>query len=357
MNFILQAKMARNAPSVYFIILFLIVLIATLFIAHLLIKFNKKKKLSAKYIKLQQEKTTTRKDVQLTAKKYNFDSEEENVLWKICKKYKIKNILYVVKQLNVIDEYFKRYYTELKETSEIELSVMFRLRFKLERILAGTGILSSTHSIPIKTKIDEIFKDGSKKSYIIVENTKDYLGIQISQNDFYAENKPQELEKVAFTFTMPTQMSYAFVTRVIKYSKNNENHPILLVAHTNKLLQKQQRHYKRININEDCFFSYTKMQKNKNGKTSYNTSGQKYKAQVTNISGGGCCITTQLPIKEEQLIYLELLMKNGTIPAVGKIVKTRKSYQADFFNLHIKFISISVKNRNRLIAYVYNYEE
>ncbi len=358
MNFILQAKIARNTQEVYFIILFILVLISALFLVQALIKINKKRKESAKYIELQKEKTTTRKDVAITAKKYNLDAQEENVLWKICKRYKIKNIQYIIKQLNSLDVFFKRFYNELKEnSSEVELSAMFKLRFKLERFLAGTSILSSTHSIPLKTKIDEIFIDGSKKTYTVVENTKDYLGIQISQNDFYAENRPKELEKVAFTFTTPTQMSYAFVTRLIKYSTTKENLPILLAAHTNKLLQKQQRHFKRKNISEPCFFTYTKEQKTKNGKTTYPSLGQKYKAEVINISGGGCCITTSLPIKEGQLIYLELVMKNGTVKAAGKIVKTRKSNLANFFNLHIQFISISLKNRNKLIAYVYDYEE
>ena len=75
---------------------------------------------------------------------------------------------------------------------------------------------------------------------------------------------------------------------------------------------------------------------------------------LLNISEGGCCIKTNLAIKENQNILIHLPFLQTDEQIIGIIKHTRK-FTDKTFALHIQFINLSIKTKNLILSYVYNF--
>ncbi len=345
---------ARMNPAIYTVLIAALVLSAVLAAVFFIQKKRKKIEETPEWQAAQAKRKTNRKDVVTFSEKYKLKPEEEAFLWKICKKYEITNILFAIKDLKSLEPFFEKYYNSNKDNSQADINLMFRLKFRLERIFASSESISSTKLLAKNSKISEIFPDGTKTDFFVYENTKDYLSIKITDEFFASQKKPENLEKVAFTFHSPAGMQYAFVSRILRY-ENDQNGHQMIVSHSNDLITKQQRHFKRINVNEKCKIASIKIETNKKNEKKYIPAEKKYECVLTNISGGGCCISTTLPIKESQMTYIEIPLADGEYGVFGTIVKTRKSQTQGLFNLHIKFNNISLEVQNKILAKVYGY--
>ncbi len=345
---------ARMNPAIYVVLIFALAISGILGIVFFILKKRKQAEETPEWIEAQAKRKTKRKDVEVFSEKYKLKPDEENFLWKMCRKYEIPNILFAVKKFSSIEPYFEKYYSQNKNTSQADINLMFRLEFKLERIFAASVVISSTKMIAKNSKISEIFPDGTKTDFFVYENTKDYLSIKITNEFFESPDKPENLAKVAFTFRTEAGMQYAFVSRILRY-ETDANGCQMIVSHSSDLITKQQRHFKRINVNEKCKFSSIKIETTKKSEKKLVPAEKKYECMLTNISGGGCCISTTLPIKENQMTYIEISLADGEYGVFGTIVKTRKSKTQGIFNLHIKFCNISVEVQNKILAKVYGY--
>lgn len=344
---------ARQNSMIYVIILISLVIIAFLFLVWFLLRIYKKHKETPEFLEKEKNRITNKNDVELLSKKQNLSKTFAALLLKICKMYEIPNILYSIKDIKNICDYFDKYYREQKNNiSPQEINNLFNLKYKLERIYASYSPLTNTYSLPANMQISQIFKDGSKKNYTLYTNKKEYLAIEVpeAQKD---DKEREALSKIAFTFTSETGMSYAFLTRIMRYEKTADNRLLMIVSHSNNLITKQQRNHKRIYINEKTTFSSLKKQVEKKQVT-FVPSDQKYNCVMTNISAGGCCITSTLPIKEGQMVSIELPFNEEKLNCYGKIIRTRKSLSPGIYNLHIQFLNLPLEVQNSILIRVNN---
>ncbi len=361
MNFDLQAGnsplASRQNPIIYAVLIVGLIVISVFFILWLITKKIKEHQQTPEWIQKESERPTKKADIIAFADKNLMKPEAANLLWKIFRKYKIRNILYSIKQFQDIDGFFHMYYDEIKNNgNENEINQLFNLKFNMEKIFAASESVSSTHALIKNQRISEIFPDGSKIPFKVFENKKEHLIIEITEEFYSSETKPQQMDKVAFTFHSATGMRYAFVSRLIRYEKTPAGNCIMLVSHSNDMIVKQQRNYKRISTNEKCRISSVKIETDRRGRQIYTPAENRYECTLINISGGGCCIATTLPVKEGQLIYTELTLSFGSLGVFGKIIKTRRSKIQGVFNLHVCFDKISIPDQNKIIEKVYGYD-
>lgn len=345
---------ARMNPAIYTVLLFALIVAGSLTFLFFLLNKKKEKEKTPEWIEAQSKRKTKRRDVEIFSEKYKLKPEEENLLWKICKKYGIPNILFAIKDIKSIDPYFEKFYEQNKNLYQQDINLMFRLKFRVERIFAASEIITSTKLLSKNSKISEIFPDGTKIPFSIYENTKDYLSIRITPEFLESDKKPENLEKVAFTFLSKTGMQYAFVSRILRYETEG-NVCQMIISHSNDLITKQRRHFKRLTVNEKCRIASVSEETDRKNEKKYVPAEERIECALTNISGGGCCISTTLPIKENQMTYIELSLADGEYGIFGRIVKTRKSATPGLYNLHIKFDGISVEAQNKILAKVYGY--
>ena len=190
----------------------------------------------------------------------------------------------------------------------------------------------------------------------IVQNQKDFFVVEIPDFIYNSPRKPEKLTRSRFTFKTHDGLSYNLVTRIIRYNQANDGKYQMIISHTDQLESQAQRHFKREFFEMQCNFASVK-ENPKPGKneSKYIVSETEYEGKLSNISAGGCCIQTTLPIKEKQLIGVILLDAGIDETIIGIIRRTRK-LPTGILALHIQFLEISLEARNRIYTLVYKYE-
>ena len=338
---------ARNTPGIYnWMVIPLYIIIIFIFI-YLLYRYIKRLHATPEWIEAQKKRPTTRKDCAATAKRFSLTKDEELLLWDICRTTKATNITHTINNADTLDAIFKKYYNTMisSRADEEKISKIFLLRYKIEMADASESVITSTTGLVQGTKIIYIAPDKTQIQCKLKKNTAENMTLAVPHNFFNSHAKPEPLSKAQFIFTTHSGMTYTFMARVIRYSTGLDNGAEMVLAQTNDVRTQAKRKSKRSDINIPCTFSAV----SENAKT------REHSGTLTNISADGCCILTNLPIKENQNIAVSIMLAEKTYDAFGKIVSTHKNITSEAVFLDIVFTKISSEARNRIFAYVYNY--
>lgn len=354
---------ARQNAIVYVSLILGAVAIAVFFLVWFILKRLKDEKHTPEWIEAQKKRITRNSDIRELCGKYSVPKDEASLLKSICGRFKPLNILYLIRDTAAIDKLFKNAYEDMKKRniSEETITVLFRLRFRLERALASTSVISSTTALVENTQFNYISSTPELTRQIsctLLSNTAEGLMLLIPQTLYDSPDRPKELSKAAFTFSLKTGMHYVFFGRIIRYQISlDTNRPEMLVAHTNDLQPQTKRRSKREPFSVQSTMCAVKAVQEKNGAYSYTPQEHTYPCSFVNISADGCCITTNLPIKENQFLCVTLPFRDEGKKdpcVIGRIVATRKTDTSQFA-LHTQFVKIESGVRNRISAMIYDY--
>ena len=320
----------------------------------------RKSKNSPEWIAKQKNKPTKQKHLDEIVKTYALTKDERTVLWEMCRRPGVPNILYLVHDEKNLDNLFREYYAELAETGDEQLiSTFFALKLKFERAQAAAAAINSSKSIPNGTILTYITPDLRRYIFPLLKNAAEGLYLQIPHALSLPTGKPMALTKVKLLFTLPSGVNYEMNTRILRYQTGFSGLAEMVVTHSTDIKAHTERHAKRYTINQKIVFSAVKItaQKTETGENiQYEPLEHRYPGMMIDISGGGCKLVSKLPIKKDQHIWLEFQVTDEQVEhAIGLIVKTNRNPYANEFNLHIKFIKISQDAQNRILARVYEY--
>ena len=323
-------------------------------------------KKSDKYIQKQLERITTQKDVKKFAETNRLTPQMSTLLWDICKVQKIPNINYLIKQPEVIADHCKQYYYKIKNQniSAEDLNLFFELNFTLEKISAATKNLLSTKQLPIESVVFYLTHQSEQFPFYVKANTNDFVALEIPKFMYDNPNlKPPVLERLRFITKAQNGMTYHFTSRAMRYQTNPDGKIYLIVKHSEDLVNQAHRNSKREFLDTECLFSpahlvHTVENEKKakhNKEEDFVVRPKEYEGRITNISSGGCCIKTTLPIKEKQYLSLRVPSLELHEHMIGIIRKTRKLID-NSYNLHIQFLKISLEAKNRINTIAFKYE-
>ena len=228
--------------------------------------------------------------------------------------------------------------------------------FKLEMAVAQTKKFLSTRQIPVSTVVFYISQEGEQYPFTVTLNQKDFFTAEIPEFIYKSPRRPALLTRSRFTFRTPDGLSYNLITRIIRYNEGNDGKFYMVISHSEQLEIQSQRHFKREFFERDCLFSSVKVNENpKKGEEKYIISDKEYEGKISNISAGGCCIQTTLPIKEKQYIGVHLPDTGIEETIIGIIRRTRR-LPTGKLALHIQFVNISLAATNKIYTLVYKYE-
>lgn len=338
---------ARNTPGIYnWMLIPLFIIVVCIFI-YLVYRSIQRLHSTPEWIEAQKKRLTTRKDCTVAARRFSLAKDEELLLWDICRATKAANISYTINNTDALDSIFKKYYAMLisSHADERKITKLFLLRYKIEMAEASESVITSTTGLVQGTKIVYVAPDKTQIQCTLKKNTAKNMTLAVPRNFFNSDAKPEPLSKAQFVFTTHLGMTYMFVSRVIRYSTGLDNGTEMVLAQTNDLRMQSKRKTKRSNVNIPCTFSAV----NENKKV------QLHSGTLANISADGCCILTNLPIKENQNIAVSIMLAEKTYDVFGKIVSTHKTIASEAVSLAIVFTKISNEARNKIFAYVYNY--
>ena len=348
----------QTAPYGKFLIITLsiaTVIIAVYFIINHFLKYKD----SDKYKEKEMNRVTTFSDVKLFARKNNLPQCETKVLWTVCQVTKCLNINYLLKSNSAVNELFRNAYNIMNSSNQFDdelLNDFFVCLFRIETLVAQFKKVPSTRAIPISSVIFYISETGEQYPFCVVKNEKDSFTVEVPEFIYSTQRKPKTLVRTRFTFKTNDGLSYNFVSRIMRYDELPDKKYLMIIAHTDQLLCQAQRRYKREFFEQQCNFVPIRLNMNKvKNDNLYIISDKKYTGKITNISAGGCCINTNLPIREQQHIGVMLPELGIDETIVGVIRRTRRLPNG-LFALHIQFMQLSLKTKNKIYLFVYKYE-
>lgn len=348
---------ARQSPLPYTVLFAAMVIIGIFFVIWILFKLIQKYKKSPSYIERQKKRPTALRDVQALAKKINLSRAEANLLFAICRREKTENIFYNWSDKKALDAAFKAEFTRLREkgASDSELEALFKLRNHLERILVLQKAIASSHHIQ-PGEFLELHAGPRKIALKIIKSEKDNMTLEIPEGFEQTDYSPKPLTKIMLTYHSAQNLKYVLSTRVVRYQTALDGKRQMVVQHSNMVSMQSRRLYKRAALEVDCTFSAVSEIQGKGGAVSYSPKKNKYEGKLVDISPGGCKLTTKLPIKRNQKIWIEVKISGfEKIQCCGLIVGMKQ--KDDAFALNVSFLDISGKQRNEIFSYVYNYAQ
>ena len=354
---------ARQNQSIYSIIIYTVIFAIVLVLIKFIIKIIKGKDLS---IKQKANKTTNLSTILKITKIYNLTQEQRDFLIVLCKTHKIPNLEINFHSENFCNNFFMKYYHYFRENKEnlsedeveTKISILFALRQKIENAKKNLSNLASSVAIPEGHKLS--YYNDVKEQYecTVLENTKDHLILSIPKNNLNLYSKPKELSKISLFYQSNLGTAFILEVRVIRYQNNTEDGE-MVVSHSNHLKCYQRRKYKRIGINNTCNFSAVKtttVTKENDTVIKYEPLERKHQGKLIELSAGGCSISTKLHIKEKQYIHIELSIDGKTADnVIGLIVNTSENKIDNSYVLHIVFVNINKRTRNKIFSRVYEY--
>jgi hypothetical protein len=314
----------------------------------------------------EKERLTTLSTILKMAKLYNLTSDERDYLWEICRQFKTKNFEYIAKNDQELDDFFKKVYTHCTEhialtdrdQCERDKALLFSIRTKIEQARINTVLISSTTILSTEQEFSYITDNEDQFTTKLLENTPEGLILEVPRDIFNQEIKPPPLSKIDLFFQSKSGMAYTFTSRVIRYQTRKLQNE-LVVTHTNNVQALLRREHKRIRMDAPCSFSAVQVITGGNGQKAtveYKPLEKKHSGKILNISGGGCSLQTNLPIREGQYIYLSLqLDANSEDSMVGQILHTQKPGDSKLYTLHIRFVRMAKNTRNKILSRVYDY--
>lgn len=298
---------------------------------------------------------TTKRDISKIAQILNLTTEEKNFLWKLCQENSVKNLCVELKDENFVDSIFKKEYSLIKNDENLT-SLLFSVRNKIEFQKNSNMTLNSSRIIPTNSQMTLIIENNRYKTTLI-ENTKEGLILSAPKDNMGNEVIIPTLSKINLVFSLANNVAYDMSSRLIRYQTRVIKE--IIVSHSNNISILQRRNFLRLPFNTECVFSAVHVNLNeqkKDGKIEYKPLEKKHIGKFTDISASGCCIETDLPIKPEQYIYIELeLSQNEPESIIGKIVSSEINKVNNLNILHINFVKIAQKTRSKIFSMVYDY--
>ena len=352
---------ARQTAPIFLIILILLSIIAVVVLVAFLFNKIEKYKRSDKYLEKEMNRKTKRNDVTRLIRENNLKPEDFDIIWEVCQLTQANNIKFLLKTNADVLDLFRKAYFIMKEKNlftDEKMNNFFNCLYRLEVMVAQSRKILSTQQIPLQSMIFYISNEGEQYPFTVIQNNKDFFTVEVPEFVFKSPRKPELLIRSRFNYKTSDGLSYNFVSRFIRYDTNEEGKYKAVIAFTDKLECQAQRHFKREFLKEKCIFSPVSINPNANQKKNeekYIFSDKIYTGYISNISAGGCCIQTDLPIKENQHLCVILATMGINERIVGVIKKTRK-LPTGLFALHIQFVKISMKSKNTIFTLVYKFE-
>lgn len=210
--------------------------------------------------------------------------------------------------------------------------------------------ISSTMDLSIGDKINLISNNTDHYNVQILNITPKSIILTTPKNIYDDNIDLKKNDKCTFIFEKE-DIDYILMTNILKVNPNNT----FEIIHSSNIQSLKRRKDKRVNYIEDCEFYGTKtISQGKTNKLSfsYEAFGNPYKAKLQDISCGGCCIITDYNLHDNQYIQICAKLDDKNVDnIIGLIVNCEKFN--DKYKLHIKFVRIDKKTRNKILSIVY----
>ena len=289
---------------------------------------------------------------------------QANTLANLVVKYKMKNPYLVFTHGNQLDALLRKSISEIEsqvasdQVKEAQKVTIFRIKQSLERNTNKAKGFSSTTSIPSGQTIVLTAGDGSRYQTKVNTNLRNYLSAAIPTNQSGSQVRWKKWTPIKVFFWKRNGQGFAFDSKITGYSVIR-GLPSVLLQHSNKVKQAQQRKFRRKEISRPAYFFPVKIIPvgvgKKAKKRAIVESDRGALGTLIDLSAGGCAIKSSKPIPKSGLIKLQFETGEGhSIWCFGKVINLRKAPPLGGV-MHVVFTKVTYKNLNSINSFVYDY--
>ena len=289
---------------------------------------------------------------------------QASTLANLVVKYRMKNPYMVFTHGNQLDALLRKSISEIEtqvasdQVKEAQKVTIFRIKQALERTTNRTKSFSSTTSIPSGQSIAISPDSGGRFQTRINTNLRNYLSAEIPVNQSGSQVRWKKWTPVKVFFWKRNGQGFQFDSKVTGYSVIR-GLPCVLLQHSSKVKQAQQRKYRRKEISRPAYFFPVKIVPvgvgKKAKKRAIVESDRGALGTLVDVSAGGCAIKSSKPVPKSGLIKLQFETGEGhSIWCFGKVINLRKAPPMGGI-MHIVFTKVTYKNLNSINSFVYDY--
>ncbi len=358
-NLLLDVERNNNGYIYTVILVFICFVVGAALVGLVLGKIRASKR-SSNWSEVNKDKPTKKVNINNVAQMASLTAEEKRVLEQTCKNFNPRNLEYLIRDKAEIKALFKKQYDTMKSAREDDRKIQsfFEMVYKIDRVHENLTMISNAKAIPLGQKLT--YLDNDHSPWVLTLERIDEQGIVISipQQFYTSDKKPAPLAKFVMTFKTDSGASYALLTRVVRYEEEKSGKFILIASSNSTLTAAQRRGSKRRSLLVPCKFSSVKPIKQGN-MVNYEIAEKKYDGKMHDVSTGGCRFDCQIPIKQGQYLNVEFSIGDGnSFQVIGYIVMTTKGNESEgaSYILHIKFIDLDISVKNKIAAFVNEYD-
>lgn len=295
------------------------------------------------------------------ARSYGLNRREKSLLRFVLQNNGVTDPEPVVRNPQLLDKYFKETYHAITHsvTDDAELngrlSELFALRNILDTVTIGNP-LTSTRQIKDGTPV-VISANAKNYQAKVLFNQKERIMISCPQNKMGSAIQIAKGAAVTFSFLTGFNQGVSFFARFPEIRQTPFGLGIVL-EHRNALKRLMLRKHRRRSEPAPCYFfliNEEQIGKGKKKKTKLVVNKQRIKADLMDISVGGCCIKSPLMVEGGSRLKILFSYSDNTIVCLGQVLRANKD--AVSVILHIKFIKMREENRNAINALVFEFDE
>ncbi|HAK45253.1 MAG TPA: PilZ domain-containing protein [Spirochaeta sp.] len=298
------------------------------------------------------------------ASSYGLTKVQCNTLANLVVKYKMNNPYLVFTHSNQLDSLLRKSISEIEsqvssdQVKEAQKVTIFRIKQAIERNSNKSKAFSSTGSIPNGQTIAISPNSGGRFQSKINTNLKNYISATVPENQSGSQVRWKKWTPVKVFFWKRNGQGFTFDSKVTGYSVIR-GVPSVLLQHSGKVKQAQQRKFRRKDISRPAYFFPVKVipvgigKKAKKRAIVENDRGAL--GTLIDVSAGGCAIKSTKPVPKAGLIKLQFESGEGhSIWCFGKVINVQKAAPMGGI-MHVVFTKVTHKNLNSINSFVYDY--
>lgn len=295
---------------------------------------------------------------------YGLTKVQCNTLANLVIKYKMNNPYLVFSHSNHLDSLLRKSITEIEsqvssdQVKEAQKVTIYRIKQTIERNSGKSKSFSSTGTIPNGQTIAISPDSGGRYQSKINTNLKNYISATVPENQSGSQVRWKKWTPVKVFFWKRNGQGFTFDSKVTGYSVIR-GVPSVLLQHSSKVKQAQQRKFRRRDLSRPAYFFPVKVIPvglgKKAKKRAIVESDRGALGTLIDISAGGCAIKSTKPVPKSGLIKLQFETGEGhSIWCFGKVINVRKGSPMGG-TMHVVFTKVTHKNLNSINSFVYDY--
>jgi len=286
--------------------------------------------------------------------------DEMKALKHLVLKYYPKDPQYPVCSIHVLDTVIRKFLTDYEpwsskydKTETGELFEAIRDKYFLKDFHT-TDNLKSTRELPPGQRIRIAVKTAQINRFlnsVVVNNSKDGLTLQCKQfKDLH--NILRIGAELTGYFWRSGDAGYQFALKISRILDKE----IVECAHTEDFTRKQRRHYYRVDVRLGGHFYRLSPEESRDfyqtGAFIKEMTHETFPGVIVSLSGGGISFFTEFGFSSNDLVYMEIHFKEGTVykDMIGRVVRIKDLERRN--KIYVEFIQVSEQMQEEIIRIV-----